>query len=281
MVVMAVLAAALPGAASTRYPLTVDDAMGARVVVAARPRRVVSLAPSITEILFAIGLDPEVVGISDADNFPPEQVAGRSRIGSVTPNFERIVALRPDLVLGMPSLQRDHLVRARALGVPVLAVEATSLAGTFAQIRLLGRVVDRQAQASHLADTLASRAHAVRGGRGVAVYVEAWHDPLLAAASDTLVHDLVTRAGGVNVFADRSGYVRVPAESVLARNPQVIVLTYPGRARVASRAAWGGLDAVVANRVYEVPTDLVSRAGPRAVDGLEMLARFLRRVPPR
>lgn len=265
-----------PGAASTRYPLTLDDASGARVTIAARPQRVISLAPSVTEILFGIGLDDDLVGISDADNFPPEKVAGRARIGSVAPNVERIVALRPDLVVGVPSLQRDHLMRIRALGVPVLAVEAVSLTDTLAQIRLLGRVLGREADATRLVDGLEARARAVRGGRAVTVYIEAWHEPLLAAGRRTLIDDLVTRAGGTNMFADRPGYIQVPAEIVLARNPHVILLMYPGQRRVMSRTGWRGLGAVVANRVHEVPTDLVSRPGPRAVDGLELIARLLR-----
>jgi cobalamin transport system substrate-binding protein len=188
--------------------------------------------------------------------------------------------LRPDLVVGVLSLQRDPLARLRSLDLPVLAVEAASLADTVAQVRLLGRVLDREVQAGRLADRLAARARNVHVARGVTVYVEAWHDPLLAAGGGTLVHDLVTRAGGVNVFADRRGFVQVPAETVLARDPGVILMMYPGRERVLSRAGWRELRAVVANRVHELPTDLVSRPGPRAVDGLELIARFLRGASP-
>jgi iron complex transport system substrate-binding protein len=280
--VLAIVAGAAPAAAvpasatSTRYPFTVDDATGVRVVISARPRRIVSLAPSVTETLFALGLDAEVVGVSDADNFPPAKVARRSRIGSVAPSVERIVALLPDLVIGVPSLQRDHLARMRSIGLPVLAVDAESLAETFSQIRLLGRVLDRAAPANRLADALAARARAVQDGPAVSVYVEAWHEPLLAAGARTLVNDLVVRAGGTNVFADRRGYVQVPAEAVVARNPGVILMMYPGRTRVVSRSGWREVRAVAANRVHELPTDLVSRPGPRAVDGLELIARFLR-----
>jgi iron complex transport system substrate-binding protein len=194
----------------------------------------------------------------------------------VAPSVERIVSLRPDLVIGVLSLQRDHLARIRSLGLPVLAVDASSLADTIAQIRVLGRVLDHQAEGTRTADDLAARARRVQRARAVTVYVEAWHDPLLAAGGRTLVHDLVTLAGGINVFAGTAGYAQVPAESVLARNPSVILMMYPGRSRVLSRAGWRDLKAVVANRVHELPTDVVSRPGPRAVDGLELIARLLR-----
>lgn len=257
------------------YPMTLTDASGIRVTVRSRPVRIVSMAPSVTEVLFALGLDREVVGISDSDDYPPERVRGRPRVGGAVVSLERVVALKPDLVVGMPSLQHDQLVRLRALRLPVLAVDAASLDGTVDLVRLLGRVTGRIREAEDLALLLRRRAAAVRPSVRRTAYIEVWHEPVLAAGGSTLVDDLVTRAGAANIFGNRRGYVPVPIEDVLSRNPQVILLLYPGGDRLRGRPGWAVLDAVRAGRVYDLPTSLVARPGPRVVEGLELIARLL------
>lgn len=263
--------------AAEPFPVTVRDATGRTVTVAAPPRRIVSLAPSVTETLFALGLDREIVGISDADDFPPDRLDGRARVGGIVISYERAVSLQPDLVIGLPSLQREHLERLRALGLRVLAVDADSVDATLAQIRLLGRVTGRAAQAEALAAALGRRVRSVRPAFGARVYVEVWHEPLLAAAGGTLVHDLVRRSGGVNIFADRRGYVPVPAEAVVIRDPEVVFLLYGGRTALLARTGWQRVRAVRAGRVYELPAALATRPGPRIVDGLSLVAAHLGR----
>jgi iron complex transport system substrate-binding protein len=273
---------AVPGlvaAPAPAIPLQIRDAAGRRVQVVVPPRRVISLAPSVTEILLAIGVDQELVGISDADDYPPDRVAGRTRVGGIIVNIEKVVLLQPDLVIGVHSLQREQLERLARAGLPVLALDASSLAETVAQVRLLGRVMGRQDQARHLAAGLERRAAAVRAGSGHSVYIEAWHEPVTAAGGGTLIDDLVRRAGGVNVFAKTRGYPQVAAERVVAQDPQVILMIYPGRAQLIRRPGWTGIAAVRAGRVYEVAASLVSRPGPRAVEGLELVARLLRASP--
>lgn len=272
---VAVTVAAVQEGHASGFPVEVRDAAGAAVTLKAAPQRVVSLAPSVTETLFALGLDREVVGISDADDYPPERVRGRPRVGGVLLDFERIVALRPDLVIGMPSLQRDHLVRLRALGLPVLAVDASSVDETAALIRLLGRATGRIRRAEDLAESLERRARALLPAGRRTVYIEVWGEPVLAAGSGTLVHDMTRWAGGVNIFEGRRGYVQVPLEAVLARDPQVIFLLYPGRERFLDRPGWRSLQAARAGRVHELATSLVARPGPRVAEGLTHIARLL------
>lgn len=257
------------------YPMTITDASGARVTLRARPVRIVSIAPSVTEALFALGLDQEVVGVSDSDDYPPGRVRGRPRVGGVVVSLERVMSLEPDLIVGMLSLQQDQLARLRTLRLPVLAVDAASVDGTVDLIRLLGLVTGRAREAEGLALHLRRRAAAVRPAIRRTAYIEAWHEPVLAAGGSTLVDDLVTRAGGANIFGDRRGYVPVPIEDVLRRDPQVIMLIYPGRDRLRGRPGWAGLAAVRAGRVYDLPTSLVARPGPRVVEGLDMIARLL------
>ncbi|MDR7420077.1 MAG: helical backbone metal receptor [Armatimonadota bacterium] len=272
----AVAVAAGSPAGARAFPVRVPDALSGEIVIPAAPRRIVSLAPSVTEILFALGLDREVVGLSDADDYPPDKVHGRTRVGGVIINLERVIALRPDLIVGMPALQRDHLLRLRALQQPVLAVDAESIAGTLQQIRLLGLATGRLPQAEALAREIGRRLGAVPPATPWRVYVEVWHEPVLVAAGGTLVDDVVGRAGGRNIFADRQGYVSVALETVLVRNPQVILLLYQGPEQARARAGWRDTDAARAGRVYEVPPALVTRPGPRIAEGLALVARLLR-----
>ncbi|MDR7523489.1 MAG: helical backbone metal receptor [Armatimonadota bacterium] len=271
--------ALIAGAPFDGFPVTIRDATGTVVVIPTAPRRIVSLAPSVTEILFALGLDREVVGVSDADDYPPDKVRARARIGGVIINAEGVIALRPDLVIGMPSLQRDQLARLRALRLPVLAVDAASVDETISQIRLLGRATGRPEAARALAEALEGRAHQVRPAVRRTVYIEAWNEPILAVGRGTLADDMVRRAGGINIFGDRQGYTQVPAEMVLARDPQVVLMLYPGKGRLRTRPGWRAMDAVRADRIYELPTSLVSRPGPRVADGLALVARLLQAGP--
>jgi iron complex transport system substrate-binding protein len=281
--VAGVCAAPTPAAPSL-FPITIRDAAGRDVVILRAPRRIVSLAPSVTEILFALDLDPQIVGVSDADDYPPARVAAKPRVGGVVINVERVVALRPDLVIGMRSLQRDQLARLAAARLTVLVVDAVSADETVAQIRLLGRATGRERQAVALAARLAQDLEAVRRTVRRSVYVEVWNEPLIAAARGTLVDDLVARAGGDNIFADLQGYPQVSAEAVVARNPQVIFVLYPVRGSlsgmIAERPAWDGIAAVRARRVEALPASLVSRPGPRIAQGLALIARALQGGPP-
>jgi iron complex transport system substrate-binding protein len=274
---------AAPPAALSLFPITIHDAAGRDVLIPRLPRRIISLAPNITEILFALDLDSHIVGVSDADDYPPARVAAKPRVGGVVINVERVVALRPDLVVGMRSLQRDQLARLEAARLTVLAVDATTADEAVAQIRLLGRATGQARQAEALAARLAQDLAAVRRTVRRSVYVEVWNEPLIAAARGTLVDDLVARAGGDNIFADLRGYPQVSAEAVVARNPQVIFVLYPVRGSlsetIAERPAWDGIAAVRARRLEALPASLVSRPGPRIAQGLALIARGLQGTP--
>ncbi len=257
------------------FPFYARDAAGGIVKIPSAPRRIISLAPSVTEILFALGLDREIVGISDADDYPPDKVQTKARIGGILLNLERIVSLKPDLVIGVDSLQRDQLAKVKTLRLPVLAVDAASINETIAQIRLLGRVTGHDQEGDDLAASVERRAQVVRPGLRRTVYIEVWNEPVLVAGGGTLIHDLVRRAGGKNVFGDQKGYTQVPLENALVRNPQVIFLLYPGRESLLARPGWRALPAARDGLIFELPASLVSRPGPRIADGLALVSHLL------
>jgi len=270
---LALTAPALPS------PATVTDALGRRVAVPPAASRIVSVTPSVTEVLFALGLGARVVGVSSADDYPAEDLREKPRVGDVVLDVERIVRLRPDLVLGMASLQRAQLERLIAAGLPVVAVDAATLPDVYRQIEFIGRLTGTDEAAARVLSGLRAREDAVRralqGRPARRVYVEIWPEPLIAAGGGTFMDDLVRRAGGRNVFGGLSGFPQVSAEAVITANPEIVILTHPQGRPVSGRPGWQGIAAVRSSRVAQVDGSLLSRPGPRAVAGLELLARIV------
>lgn len=268
-----------PSVAAAPYPIVVRDALARTVTLRAKPQRIISVAPSVTEILFALDLDRQIVGVSAADDYPPNKVASKPKVGNVVLDVERILQLRPDLILGVASLQRGELERLIALKQPVFAVDARTLGQLHEQILLIGNLTGREAAAAKLVADMRRKETAVGraiAGRGTPkVYVEIWGEPLMTAGQGTFVTDLIRRAGGINVFADVQGWPQVSEESVIRRNPEVIVVTYQQGTRVLTRRGWQQVSAVKNRRVGVISSSLVFRPGPRLVIGLEQLARII------
>lgn len=269
----ALLAASVPAAA-----LQVLDATGTRVVLPRPAVRVVSLAPSVTEVLWALGAGPQVVGVSSADDYPPG-VRTRPRVGGVRVDEERLASLRPDLVVGVQSLQGPVLARLRALGYRVVALEANSLEEAYHSVVVLGELTGRGKAAQQLVESMrreeAAVASRLQGRRRVRVFVQVWDQPFITAGGGTFTDDLVRRAGGQNVFADRRGWPQVSEEEVVARDPQCVVVLGKGADRLRRRAAWQHTTALQRGCVGEVDPSWAVRPGPRAVLGLRALARLL------
>lgn len=258
--------------------VTVTDAMGQRLVFRTSPQRIVSIAPSVTEILFAVGAAPQVVGVSSADDYPPE-VRYKPRVGGVQLDYERIAILRPDLVVGVASLQRPALERLRVLGYRVMAVDPRSLSDTYGTIQMIGRVTGRGGAARVVLDSMRAResrvTHAVAGSPKPRVFVEIWDQPFMTAGRGTFLDDLLRLARGTNIFAELAEWPQVSEEQILARNPQVILTTSPVADRILRREGWQQVAAVRNRRVHELNAAWVARPGPRLVQGLEQIARLL------
>lgn len=265
---------------------------GAAAGGAGPPERIVSLAPSLTETLFAVGAGPRVVAVTDLCDFPPA-ARGLPKVGGLTSanlHLERVVAARPDLVLSVGLNQEEAVAALSRLGlrVEVVPTDEGGLAEVVAAARRVGELTGRAAAGERVAGELERRLAAVdRALAGLPrtarprVFYEVWDRPLMTAGPNSFLGELVERAGGANVFADVSGrWVQVSPEAVLARDPEVILTAARdgGPAGVddfAARAGWSGIDAVAAGRVYLVDGNLVSRPGPRVVEALERVAAIL------
>ncbi|MDA0302471.1 MAG: ABC transporter substrate-binding protein [Chloroflexi bacterium] len=265
------------------FPRTVTDRTPAAVTIAERPVRIVSLAPGITETLFAIGAGPRLVATDTFSDYP-EPAKTTTKVDYSRPSAEQVVALRPDLVL-LSSRQRDMVTRFRDLQLPVVFLgDPGSLEDVFANMRLIGRVAGEDEAAETLVRGLERRVEAVRAATAAApagprVFYEL--TPSLYSASErSFIGSMFTLLGATNIALGPTPYPQLTAERVIAADPEVIFLGYVGTTKVdassvARRPGWSAVTAVRSGRVVQIDPDITNRPGPRVVDALEAIARAL------
>ena len=246
------------------------------------PVRVVSLTPSATENTFALGFGDRLVGVTTGCDFP---AAARDlpKIGGAVPDLERVLALRPDLVIGDGRVSGRHLDRLRALGIAVWASSGTTIEGVVADLKSLAATLGDPARGRDLAASLRARVARLRAARDVVppaarprVLFEYWSSPLWTAGRGTFIEEAVELAGGRNVASEVcAGWGTLEWEAVLAAEPDAIAIAHRDRSGCARRPGWAGLRAVRAGRVIEVERDQFVRPTPRLLDGIEALARAL------
>ena len=248
------------------------------------PPRIITLAPSVTELVYAAGAGNDIVGTVLRSDYPPEARA-IPRIGDgIQFSEETILTLRPTLVVGwQPSDGTRSLARRLApLGVPLIYADPKSLDDIPALIRDLGEHLDTRAAADATAHGLERRIQALRPAPPPpqTVFIEISADPLYTLGRDPLINDLLARCGGVNPYAAHAiPAPQISVESVLHLNPQVLILSPYGRETLASRRAWWaqhGLTAAHASHIYAIDPDQLHRPGPRLVDAAEAICADLR-----
>jgi iron complex transport system substrate-binding protein len=276
--------------APVTYPVTLRDDAGRQVTVRRQPARIVSAAPSTTEILFALGLGDRVVGVTTFCDYP-EAAKSKPKIGGLRPNLEAVVAQQPDLVLGVRGTPDDLIAALEAQQIPVAILNPSGFAGVLANIRAVGQMTDTAAAAAQLVETMQQRWDAVAAKAKTAttrprvLYEIDASDPaaISAAGAGTFIDAMITAAAGANVvaaLAPGQQYPKLSAEAVLTANPDLIIL---GDAQfgqsaetVARRPGWSTLAAVQRGAIAGIAdSNLTSRAGPRLVDGLEVVAKAI------
>jgi iron complex transport system substrate-binding protein len=279
-----------PTAAPTRETITLTDGLGREVTLHGPAQRVVSLAPSNTEILFAVGAGDQVVGRDELSDYP-QQAQGLQSVGGSLGEFnqEAIVALKPDLVLAA-EINPPELAKAlEDLGLTVYYLSnPTTLEGMFANLEVVGKLTGHEAEATALVESLRDRV-AATDERVAAVtekptvfYELDSTDPTKpwTAGPGSFVDLLISRAGGQNIGAQLpSAWAQLSLEQLVVANPDIIVLGDSAYGEtpetLKARSGWDTLDAVKNSRIFPFNDDLVSRPGPRLVDGLEALAKLL------
>jgi len=279
----------ITGIACSMAQITLLDDLHRQIVLQQPATRVVSLAPSITESLFAIGAGDQVVGVTDYCDFPP-QVRSCHRVGGmINPSIEAIVGLSPDLiVVSMEGNQRQDFITLTSLNVPVFVTNPRTLEGINRSLEQLGVLTGHTGEAAMLVDSLSWRTAQLRAAadtRRTRTLLFVSVQPLMAVGAKTFLNELLTAAGGDNLAA-ASGltYPSLSREMVLTQDPEVVLITSDAIQSTESITSmypeWAHLSAVRSGHVYRINPDLVTRPGPRAVEGLAMLISYLRTGHP-
>jgi iron complex transport system substrate-binding protein len=265
------------------FPLMITDDMGRQVTFATPPQRIVSIAPSNTEVVFALGLGDTVVGVDQYSDYPPEAQQKLQLGGYVDPNLEQIVAAAPDLVLATDVHEATIIPELDALGVTSVMIDPKNLDDVLDSITLIGTITGEEARAARLVCDLHRRVDDVEARIAGAPHPRVFFElspELYTAGPGSFIDDLLTRAGGDNVAAGaREPWPQLSTEAVLAADPEVILLVDHEAGvtpeAVRARPGWQAMSAVEHDRIVTIDAALTNRPGPRVVDGLEEIARIL------
>jgi len=266
--------------------ITITDDLGREVTIEKIPQRIISLSPSNTEILFALGLGDRVVGVTNVCNYPPE-AKEKEKIGDYSnPSLEKIIDLKPDLILAAFGNPGKLIEQLENLNLIVVGLNPKTIEDIFGSIELVGKITDEEKKALELVENLRERTEKVlaktekltREQRPRVLYV-VWYKPLWTAGSETFIDELIRKAGGVNIAGNLSGWPKMSLEAVIEKNPEIIIVGegHSGGLieTVKAESTLSETDAFKNNKIFTIDADIVSRTGPRIIDALEEMAKII------
>jgi cobalamin transport system substrate-binding protein len=283
---LAAHAQAAPPARPAERLVEFHDDLGRVVRVPTTPQRIVSLAPNLTETVFALELGDRLAGVTDFCDYPPEARSHARVGGPINPNLEQIVSLHPDVVLATKAVNRRETVEALdRLGIPVYATDPRTVEDVISSTRRLGKVLGAEARGEALAADMEKRlselARRLAGRSLRRVFFVVWPDPLITTGPHTFLADALRRAGGESVITVEQEWPQIDLEELLRQNPDYLVFsgTHPDDPQstiisLEKRPGWSSLEAV-RERHYAVVSDALARPAPRLLDAIEDLARQL------
>ncbi|OQX71929.1 MAG: hypothetical protein B6D62_00820 [Candidatus Cloacimonas sp. 4484_275] len=247
--------------------------------------RFVITSPEIAEIIAAIDGTENIVGITTDCDYPPE-LQKKNKVGTFGKvDLEKVIKLNPTMVF-TSGLEQDYLTsELQKLKIPVMKIYPQSVAGLITAIRDIGRTVGKTIKANALADSLEERINdfilqnvsVIRPK----VYVEIYGNPIMSVSSDSFVGEIIELAGGENIFSELPrNYSRIKPEKVIEKNPDIIILTYPGitARQIKERKGWANINACKNNKIFttnDINPDLILRASPRIIDGINQLKKII------
>ena len=285
LVVLALMLTPACSSEGSSNPRTITDDLGRTVNIKETPQRIVSLAPSITETLFALDSGNKVVGVTDACDYPPEALT-KPKVGDYfSTNLETIIDQDPDLVLA--DGHDPVYAQLESLGITIVVLQPQDFAGIFGSIELVGEVTGKETEAERLIDEMKAHMAAIStktasvSEKPTVFYEIDGSDPSKpwTAGPGSFIHTLITLAGGENMVSISEAYLQISLEEIVDVNPDIIILgdhPWVSPEDVMNRSgAWQEIIAVKNEAIYPINVDLVSRPGPRIVDGLEQMATII------
>lgn len=268
---------------------TIKDALGFSFTVASPPRRIVSLAPNITEILFALGLDPEIVGVTRFCDHPPQALEKEKIGGMIDPNLEKIRALNPDLIIGFRGNPLRILKRLKSLELPLFILEMDSnLESVFLLISKIGFVTQKEKEAEILIQSMKKKYDKIQEAlrdvkKKPKVFFSLHGMGLWTCGKDSFLDDLVRKAKGTNIAGNiQRKWLVLNREQLIHEDPEIIIIVSKSEEKFDKAKEWiktenpfGQLSAVISDSIYYLDENIVTRPGPRFIDALAELARIL------
>ncbi len=263
----------------------VTDQMGREVTIKGVPERIISLSPSNTEVSFGLGLDERIIGVTEYCNYPPEAQEKGIVGGFASPSIEKIVELEPDLVLAS-TIHDEEVPRLEEMGIAVLVVESSRVEELFESMTLVAKVTGVEEAGAALINSMQERIDAVQDKvadiepeNRVQVFYEVYSDPLMSAGKGAFINEIISLAGGENIFADvEDNYPQISAEEVADRQPDIILFPdYHGTSatvldEMSGRPGWESVPAVENENIHAISDDIFARPGPRIVEAIEEAA---------
>lgn len=272
----------------TEFPMTITDAVGEEVTLEAAPDKIISMIPSNTEILFALGMDEEIIGVNDFESYPEEAVE-KEKIGGMEFNVEKILSLDPDIVFAHESIvgmAEAGLQQLRDSDVLVYVVsDAKNFNETYTTIEQIGQVTGKFAEAQAIVEEMKAKVEDIQAKVSKVetkktVFVETSDAPVIYTTGNaTFMQEILNMLNATNIMEDQEGWIKIDPEEIVSRNPDVMLITYDyGEGIVEKVKQRDGFDTVTAiqnDAVVQVDEDTTSRQGPRLAEGLEEVAKAI------
>ncbi|MHB1456039.1 MAG: ABC transporter substrate-binding protein [Armatimonadota bacterium] len=280
LIILAVISFIASTSFATKYPITIKDGRGKTITIQREPKRIVSLTPNNTEILFAIGAGSKIVGVNSWSDYPAA-AKKKPSIGDRVINVEKVISLKPDLVVAHGFLNGEAVRSLEAYKMKVYVIDPKTIKQLASDIKTTGKLLNCESKANNIANTLIkvrtdilNKSKSYKSKPKVLFTVQS--DPLWAAGPKTFVDEMITIAGGRNLASDiKPGFNQFSTEMAVSRNPDVIIITFRGDKHLFTGGQWGVTNAAKKHRVYEINPDITVRPGPRLINGMREIAKMV------
>lgn len=269
--------------ATTKYPLTIKDSYDREVTIDKEPERIISLGPNVTEAIYALGKGDKLVGRTDFCDYPVE-VKNVASVGSLqTPSIEKILELKPDIVIASTHFPKDVLKKLEDLTVKVVALYGEdSFEGAYNTLEKMGEVLNAKEKANEVVNNMKEKveyvASKVKGHNTPSLYyvIDFGQYGDFTATGDTFIHKMILMAGGKNIADDAKGW-KYSIEKVLEKNPSMVIVPkyFDAKGRIVKTNGYKDLEAIKNGKLFEIDNNMLDRQGPRLADGLEELAKII------